>query len=258
MVRDARKKIGSRQTIPRRTLLMEALIGLIRAASGQLDPAALTEMVRSVGGQLGRQAVSEYCYIRQAGGRPKGYTWAECLKEIGEQFGWTLRVAVESAGVIRVDVLGCRVAGPDEPESYLCELGSALFGGAMAEAIGDVKICVSECSETPPLHCSFAIYYRSSEESLAATGVVYPQMSDPATSLIEGLLCDSLGARLTLRETQVLQHIAQGLPDREIAESLQLSVRTVENHAARIRKKLQVDNRTALVRYALRARLIEP
>lgn len=258
MARDAREKTGSRQPMPWQTLLMEALIRLIRAAARQLDPLILQETVRGVGAQLGRQAVSEYCHIRQAGGRPKGYTWAECLKEIGEQFGWTLRVAVKSEGVICVDVLGYQATEPDEPESYLCELGSALFGGAMAEAIGDVKVCASECSETPPLHCTFAIYYRTSEESLAASGVVYPRMSDSVTPLIEEPLHDSLGARLTSRETQVLQHIAQGLPDREIAESLQLSVRTVENHAARIRKKLQVDNRTALVRYALRARLIEP
>ncbi|HWR21663.1 MAG TPA: response regulator transcription factor [Verrucomicrobiae bacterium] len=258
MARDAREKTGSRQPMARQTLLMEALIGLIRAAARQLDPVILQETVRGVGAQLGRQAVSEYCHIRQAGGRPKGYTWAECLKEIGQQFGWTLRVAVESEGVIRIDVLGCQVAESDESGSHLCDLGSALFGGAMAEAIGDVKVCASRCSETPPLHCTFAIYYRSSEESLAMPGVVYPRMSDPVTPLVEEPLRRSLGARLTSRETQVLQHIAQGLPDREIAESLQLSVRTVENHAARIRKKLQVDTRTALVRYALRARLIEP
>lgn len=233
-------------------------MGLIRAAAGQLDPLVLKETVRGVGAQLGRQAVSEYCQVRQAGEWPKGYTWAECLKDVAAEFGWTLRVAVESEGVIHVDVLGCQVTEPGEPESYLCELGSALFGGAMAEAVGDVKVCVSRCSETPPLHCTFAIYYRSSEESRAATGVVYPRIGDPGAPLIEKPLYDSLGVRLTLRETQVLRHIAQGLPDREIAESLQLSVRTVENHAARIRKKLQVDNRTALVRYALRARLIEP
>ncbi len=256
MARDARDK-SSQRPVSRQILLMKALIGLIRAAAMQLDPLVLHEMVRGIGAQLGRQALSEYCLTRHAGERLDGYTWAECLKEIGEQFGWTLQVAVESDGVIRVTVLECQVAKSDEAGSYLCEFGSALFGGAMAEAIGDVKVCVSECSETSPLHCNFAIYYRSSEESLAASGVVYPRTSDPVTPLIEETLRGNLGARLTSRETQVLQHIAQGLPDREIAESLQLSVRTVENHAARIRKKLQVDNRTALVRYALRARLIE-
>ncbi|MBI2883577.1 MAG: response regulator transcription factor [Candidatus Methylomirabilis oxyfera] len=66
------------------------------------------------------------------------------------------------------------------------------------------------------------------------------------------------GDQRTPREQQILQLIAQGFSDKQIARTLQRSVRTVENHAARVRKKLQVDNRTALVRYALRARLIEP
>lgn len=218
----------------------------------------LQAMVREVGAQLGRQAVSEYCQMRQAGGWPKGYTWAECLKEIGGQFGWTLRVAVESEGVIRIRVLDCRFAESDESGSYLCEFGSALFGGAMAEAIGDVKVCASECSETAPLHCAFAIYYRESEESMAASGVVYPRMSDPAVPLVEEPVRGGLGARLTARETQVLQLIAHGLPDKEIAESLQLSVRTIENHAARVRKKLRVGNRAALVRLAFHTHLVDP
>lgn len=38
---------------------------------------------------------------------------------------------------------------------------------------------------------------------------------------------------------------------------LRLSVRTVENHAARIRKKLRVGNRAALVRFALESRPID-
>jgi DNA-binding CsgD family transcriptional regulator len=236
---------------------MRALVGLIQAAARQLDPLVLQEMVRSVGAQLGRQALSEYRLMRHAGGRLDGYTWAECLKEIGEQFGWTLRVSVESDGVIRVTVLGCECAKSDESASYLCEFSSGLFGGAMAEAIGDVKVCVSRCAETPPLHCAFAIYYRTSKESVAASGVDYPRISDRPAPRAKEPLGSRLGARLTAREAQILQAIAQGLPDKEIATSLQLSVRTVENHAARIRKKLRIGNRAALVRFALHNRLVD-
>lgn len=236
---------------------MQALSGLIRAAARQLDPLVLQGMVRDVGAQLGRQAVSEYCLMRHPDGRLNGYTWAECLKEIGEQFGWTLRVAVESDGVIRVTVLRCDVAESDESGLHLCEFASGLFGGAMAEAIGDVKVCVSRCSETPPRSCAFAIYYRESEETLATPGVVYPRMGDPAARGAEKSLDNRPSARLTSRETQVLRHIAQGLPDREIASVLNLSVRTVENHAAQIRKKLRVNSRVALVRFAFRTRLAD-
>ena len=256
MTRDARGE-DSRQPISRQTLLMQALSGLIRAAARQLDPLVLQGMVRDVGAQLGRQALSEYCLTRHTGGRLNGYTWAECLKEIGEQFGWTLRVAVESEGVIRVTVMECRFAETDESWLYLWEFGSGLFGGAMAEAIGDVKVCVSRCSETPPLNCAFAIYYRESEETLAAPGVVYARIGDLARGAEESL-GSGPGARLTAREMQVLRHIAQGLPDKEIAIALDLSVRTVESHAAQIRKKLRVGSRAALVWFAFRTRLVDP
>lgn len=238
--------------IPQRALLMEALCGLIRAAARQVDPPVLDEMVRGVGAELGRRAVTEYCLARHATGRFVGYTWAECLKEIAAQFGWTLRVAVESEGAIRVTVLGCSFRASEESGSYLCEFGSGLFGGAMAEAIGDVKVSESQCSETPPLNCSFAIYYRESEESLASPGVVYAGASDYEVQRAPKLPEKLQGARLTSREVQVLQHIVQGLSDKAIAAALHLSVRTVENHAARVRKKLGVGgNRAALVRFAL-------
>ncbi|MDE2485228.1 MAG: response regulator transcription factor, partial [candidate division NC10 bacterium] len=161
-------------------------------------------------------------------------------------------------GVIRIAVLGCELAESNESGSYLCEFGSGLFGGAIAEAIGDVKVCVSACSGTPPCNCAFAIYYRTSEESLATSGVVYPRIEDRVAQRAQGPPDSGSGARLTSRETQVLQRIAQGLPDKEIAGALQLSVRTVENHAARIRKKLRIGgNRAALVRFAFQNRLVD-
>jgi DNA-binding CsgD family transcriptional regulator len=256
MAHDAREQ-SNKRLVPRQALLMRGLTGLIQAAAKQLDPPVLEEMVRSVGTQLGRQALSEHWLLRQAGGWLRGYTWAECLKEIGEQFGWTLRVAVESEGVIRVRVLACRFGESDEFGSYLCEFGSGLFGGAMAAAIGEVKVCMSRCSETPPRNCVLTIYFRPSKKSLAAPGTVYPRISDLAARGAEKPLDSMPSARLTSREIQILQHIAHGLSDKEIAERLQLSVRTVENHAARIRKKLSVGNRAALVRFALRTRLVD-
>jgi len=55
---------------------------------------------------------------------------------------------------------------------------------------------------------------------------------------------------LSLRELEVLKLIAQGLANREIAQRLFLTESTVELHASRIRKKLKLKSRTALVKYA--------
>lgn len=57
---------------------------------------------------------------------------------------------------------------------------------------------------------------------------------------------------ITKREQQVLELIAGGLSNQEIADSLVLSVRTVERHAANIYAKIGVSSRTEAVAYAFR------
>ncbi|MBV8431006.1 MAG: response regulator transcription factor [Solirubrobacterales bacterium] len=61
---------------------------------------------------------------------------------------------------------------------------------------------------------------------------------------------------LSEREVQVLRMIALGHTNSEVAESLFLSVRTVETHRAHIQQKLRLGSRAELVRYALEHRLI--
>ncbi|HNB23410.1 MAG TPA: GAF domain-containing protein [Candidatus Melainabacteria bacterium] len=61
---------------------------------------------------------------------------------------------------------------------------------------------------------------------------------------------DAGGPPLSFRELEVLKLIASGLANREIAQRLFLTESTVELHASRIRKKLKLKSRTALVKYA--------
>jgi len=67
------------------------------------------------------------------------------------------------------------------------------------------------------------------------------------------------GERPTLspRETEVLRLVALGHTNREIAEQLSLSVRTVETHRSHIQQKLGLGSRPELTRYALKNGLIE-
>jgi two-component system response regulator NreC len=62
---------------------------------------------------------------------------------------------------------------------------------------------------------------------------------------------------LSERELEVLRLIARGLTNREMAERLYLSVRTVESHRARIQRKLDRSRRSDLVEYALERGLVE-
>ena len=56
---------------------------------------------------------------------------------------------------------------------------------------------------------------------------------------------------LSERELQIIELVATGLTNQEIAEKLEISKRTVDNHISNILTKTATDNRVALVRWAL-------
>lgn len=58
-------------------------------------------------------------------------------------------------------------------------------------------------------------------------------------------------APLSERELQVIELVAAGLTNQEIAEKLEISKRTVDNHISNILTKTETENRVALVRWAL-------
>lgn len=63
---------------------------------------------------------------------------------------------------------------------------------------------------------------------------------------------------LTKREREVLTLIAEGLTNQGIAQKLFISIKTVQTHRAHIMEKLNLHDRTELVRYAIRKGLIKP
>jgi two-component system, NarL family, response regulator NreC len=63
---------------------------------------------------------------------------------------------------------------------------------------------------------------------------------------------------LTDREKEILTLVAEGATNQEIAQKLYISVKTVQTHRAHIMEKLNLHDRTLLVRYAIRKGLIEP
>ncbi|WP_271897965.1 response regulator [Candidatus Phyllobacterium onerii] len=68
---------------------------------------------------------------------------------------------------------------------------------------------------------------------------------------------DATSSILTSRETAVVKLIAEGHSNKETAAVLGLSEKTVESHRAAAMRKLDAKSTAALVRYAIRNRLIE-
>jgi two-component system response regulator NreC len=87
-------------------------------------------------------------------------------------------------------------------------------------------------------------------------GYISPAVSDAVLSDYRKHVTDPLDL-LTGREREVLQVIAEGKTNKEIATSLNLSVYTVEAHRGRIMEKLNLHSTGELVRFALRNGLID-
>jgi DNA-binding NarL/FixJ family response regulator len=62
---------------------------------------------------------------------------------------------------------------------------------------------------------------------------------------------------LSTREVEILEHIARGNSNKEIAKLLDISDQTVKNHITSILRKLEVNDRTAAVVYAIKQRWIK-
>ncbi len=71
-----------------------------------------------------------------------------------------------------------------------------------------------------------------------------PEVSDPELD------------QLTVREREVLRHIARGFTYKEVAVRLHLSVKTVETHVSSVLRKLQLSNRHELTRWAVDRRMV--
>ena len=63
---------------------------------------------------------------------------------------------------------------------------------------------------------------------------------------------------LSPRELEVVKLIAEAFTNRQIAETLKVSEKTVESHRANVLAKLEMRDRVELVRYAIRRGLVEP
>ena len=66
------------------------------------------------------------------------------------------------------------------------------------------------------------------------------------------------GGRLSPREREIVQLLAEGRSNKEVAAALGISVKTAETHRARVMQKMGFHSITELVRYAIRNKMIEP
>jgi two-component system response regulator NreC len=173
-----------------------------------------------------------------------------------------------------------RLARALQPDIVLMDINMPGAGGIettrrLMELQPDVRVLIltvheDECLLQAALQAGAAGYIlkRAVESELvnaihaAARGDLYihPGMTRALLNTTGALPAarQTITAILTPRETEVLGLIAKGHTNRQVAEILGLSVRTVESHRANLMDKLELQSRVELVRYAADCGLLEP
>jgi DNA-binding NarL/FixJ family response regulator len=153
---------------------------------------------------------------------------------------------IEATRQIILQVPGTRVLilssyNDDEYVHQLTEAGAAgylLKQAAVADLVGAVRgVVQGNVSFSPAIRKQLMHRYRESLRN----GVLVRQRTD----------------RLSPREAEVLQLIAEGKLNKQIAAELRLSIKTVEKHRQRLMNKLGIHDIAGLTRYAISKGVIE-
>lgn len=92
-------------------------------------------------------------------------------------------------------------------------------------------------------------FFTSRVAAVVLDGFIHYRARPPEGSVLPG--------RLTLRQREVTQLLAEGHSTKEVATLLQVSVKTAETHRANVMRRLDCHSVAELVRYALRNQIIE-
>jgi DNA-binding NarL/FixJ family response regulator len=173
-----------------------------------------------------------------------------------------------------------RIATATRPQVVLMDLNLGPMSGVSAiegilAVLPDTRILVLSASgehadvldAVKAGATGYLVKSAGAEELLAAvrrTAEGYPVFTPGLAGLVLGEFRRMAGEpgepavpALTERETEVLRLVAKGLTAKQIGERLVVSHRTVESHVQNTLRKLQLNNRAQLVRYAIEKGLDE-
>jgi DNA-binding NarL/FixJ family response regulator len=179
------------------------------------------------------------------------------------------REAVEAVAKVRPDVLVIDLAMP--------ELNGLTAARDVLRAFPKVEIVLLTMHNTEQtiqevLKCGARGYVLKSdaEQDLIAAVKAVAQgkpffTPSVAEVVLKGYLRNNSNAEspkgpqeLTAREREVVQLLAEGKGNKDVASAMRVSVKTVEAHRSNINRKLSIRTTSELVRYAVRNSIIEP
>jgi DNA-binding NarL/FixJ family response regulator len=259
-------------------------IGEIRRLRGDLDGA---EAAYRRGHELGRDPQPGLALLRLAQGRANAAATLirSALAGVEDRLTRARLLAAHVEIAIAADDTAAASVAADELDAVADEYrssglqaaarrcrGSVLLAtGRTDEALSTLRGACSGWSELEaPYECAkvrvlLAQAYRqlgdteSSERELAAARATFLELgAELDARLADGKRPTVLPNRLTDREAAVLALVAAGRTNRQIADELLLSQKTVERHLSNIFTKLEVTTRTAAARFAFEHGIASP
>jgi two-component system response regulator DevR len=148
----------------------------------------------------------------------------------------------------------CRELRNDSPETQVIMLtsysdDSALFSSIMAGAAGYLL------KQTPAQELIASIRSVGAGKALLDPEVTMKVLDRIRTATVESR--DPKLAHLSPTEERILEKVAEGFTNRQIAERIHLSEKTVKNYVSSILRKLEVSRRAEAASYITRARMHE-
>jgi DNA-binding CsgD family transcriptional regulator len=231
-------------------------LSLLRLAQGDVDAAsasvrrALTE-VTATPDRLDLLKAAVAIYLEDGKTEAAGDAVAEFEKIVGEL---TTPVIEAEASAVR----GALALAEGDAGSALPLLRRAVGAWQEQDApheVAKLNVLIGQACGALGDHDGAQLEFSAARETFERLG------ARPDLALLDRIVAamdaDSETHGLTQREIEVLCAIAQGKPNRAIANELHLSERTVHRHVSNIFTKLDVDSRTAAVAYAIKERIVE-
>jgi len=256
---------GPAEIHPPSRLLQTVLSSFVHTVGTFLHPSMVQRLLRRIGTELGRSFYERY---QEAQARKLTMPASDgvrrellaCLDHLQTQWGCRHHIQTRREGHLDLLLLDCPFVDGDAGIIHLCLLYAGMLGEVAGERLGSCRISVQPAeSRDVPLSaaptCRLTVDF---PQSLASSGEQAGTATDKAADMPapEAVPATPLD-RLSQRECEVLRLIGEGLTDKEIAAALRVSVRTAENHAARIYNKLGIRGRARLIRFALRHHVVE-
>lgn len=138
---------------------------------------------------------------------------------------------------VKVIILGM----PDLTEEIMACIEAGAVGYVLKEASFDYLVETIRSAQRGETFCSPRMAASLFSRVAELSGEQIPQSS----------------VRLTPREVQIINQVADGLSNKEIAQKLSIEIQTVKNHVHNILDKLQLHNRLEAVQYAREKKLLK-